>query len=80
MGIYVKTQPQSRLCDKQVFCALEAAFVGVLSPRDRVIVGLVALFPIASNVTLFATLLDTNRKPPRSLSRCRALCLLSSFS
>ncbi|PZO75352.1 MAG: hypothetical protein DI640_04890 [Sphingomonas taxi] len=42
--------------------ALEAAFVGVLSPRDRVIVGLVALFPIASNVTLFATLLDTNRK------------------
>ena len=42
--------------------ALEAAFVGVLGPRDRVIVGLVALFPIASNVTLFATLLDTNRK------------------
>ncbi len=42
--------------------ALEAAFVGILSPRDRVIVGLVALFPIASNVTLFATLLDTNRK------------------
>ncbi len=42
--------------------AAEAAFVGILSPRDRVIVGLVALFPIASNVTLFATLLDTNRK------------------
>ena len=42
--------------------AAEAAFVGMLSPRDRVIVGLVALFPIASNVTLFATLLDTNRK------------------
>lgn len=42
--------------------ALEAAFIGVLIPRDRVIVGLVALFPIASNVTLFATLLDTNRK------------------
>ncbi len=42
--------------------ATEAAFVGILSPRDRVIVGLVALFPIASNVTLFATLLDTNRK------------------
>jgi predicted permease len=42
--------------------ALEAALVGILTPRDRVIVGLVALFPIASNVTLFATLLDTNRK------------------
>ncbi len=42
--------------------AAEAPFVGILSPRDRVIVGLVALFPIASNVTLFATLLDTNRK------------------
>jgi predicted permease len=42
--------------------ALEAAFIGILAPRDRVIVGLIALFPIASNVTLFATLLDTNRK------------------
>ena len=42
--------------------ALEAAFIGILIPRDRMIVGLVALFPIASNVTLFATLLDTNRK------------------
>jgi len=41
---------------------LEAAFVGILEPRDRIIVGLIALFPIASNVTLFATLLDTNRK------------------
>jgi predicted permease len=42
--------------------ALEAAFIGILAPRDRVIVGLIALFPIASNVTLFATLLDSNRK------------------
>ncbi|WP_277983295.1 AEC family transporter [Sphingomonas faeni] len=42
--------------------ALEGLFVGVLSPRDRALVGLVALFPIASNVTLFATLLETNRK------------------
>ncbi len=42
--------------------AVEAALVGTLTPRDRIIVGLIALFPIASNVTLFATLLDTNRK------------------
>lgn len=42
--------------------ALEAALIGTLTTRDRVIVGLIALFPIASNVTLFATLLDTNRK------------------
>ncbi len=42
--------------------AVEAVAVGILTPRDRVIVGMIGLFPIASNVTLFATLLDTNRK------------------
>lgn len=56
-----------------VALAMEAACLGILNPRDRVIVGLIALFPIASNVTLFATLLDTNRKA------AAILVALSSF-
>lgn len=46
---------------------LEAALLGVLDRQDRTIVGLVALFPIAANVTLFASLLDTKKKEAATL-------------
>uniref|UniRef100_UPI0026117C96 hypothetical protein n=1 Tax=uncultured Sphingomonas sp. TaxID=158754 RepID=UPI0026117C96 len=41
---------------------IEALAVGTLDRQDRIIVGLVALFPIAANITVFATLIDKNKR------------------
>lgn len=46
---------------------LEAAFVGVLGQREQILVGLIALFPIAANVSLFASLLGTREKEAATL-------------
>lgn len=45
-----------------IVLAVEAAFVGILGVRERTLVGLIALFPIAANVSLFASLLGTREK------------------
>lgn len=41
---------------------IEALALGTLDRQDRIIVGLVALFPIAANITVFATLIDKNKR------------------
>ncbi|WP_312489787.1 AEC family transporter [Sphingomonas sp.] len=46
---------------------IEALFVGVLGQREQVLVGLIALFPIAANVSLFASLLGTREKEAATL-------------
>jgi len=50
-----------------VALAIEAAFVGILGGRERILVGLIALFPIAANVSLFASLLGTREKEAATL-------------
>ncbi|MEJ8629667.1 hypothetical protein P0F65_07050 [Sphingomonas sp. I4] len=47
--------------------AIEALFVGVLGQREQILVGLIALFPIAANVSLFASLLGTREKEAATL-------------
>ena len=47
--------------------AIEAAFVGILGERERILIGLIALFPIAANVSLFASLLGTREKEAATL-------------
>lgn len=46
---------------------VEAAFVGVLQTREQVLIGLIALFPIAANISLFASLLGTREKEAATL-------------
>lgn len=50
-----------------VALAIEALFVGVLGQREQILVGLIALFPIAANVSLFASLLGTREKEAATL-------------
>lgn len=60
---------------------LEATFVGVLGQREQILVGLIALFPIAANVSLFASLLDTREKEAAmlvALSSVLALLLVTA--
>lgn len=45
----------------------EAAIVGVLGQREQILVGLIALFPVAANVSLFASLLGTREKEAATL-------------
>lgn len=47
--------------------ALEATLVGVLERQERVLVGLIALFPIAANISLFASLLGTREQEAATL-------------
>ncbi len=47
--------------------AIEATFVGILGQREQILVGLIALFPIAANVSLFASLLGTREKEAATL-------------
>lgn len=47
--------------------ALEAAVVHVLGRQERILVGLIALFPIAANISLFASLLGTREKEAATL-------------
>ncbi|MDY0957624.1 AEC family transporter [Sphingomonas sp. CFBP8993] len=47
--------------------AIEALFVGVLGQREQILIGLIALFPIAANVSLFASLLGTREKEAATL-------------
>lgn len=47
--------------------AIEATFVGILGGRERIMIGLIALFPIAANVSLFASLLGTREKEAATL-------------
>lgn len=46
---------------------IEAMFVGVLGRREQILVGLIGLFPIAANVSLFASLLGTREKEAATL-------------
>ena len=46
---------------------LEATLVGVLGRQERVLVGLIALFPIAANISLFASLLGTREQEAATL-------------
>ena len=46
---------------------LEAVLIGKLEVKEQAIVGLIALFPIAATVTVFATLIDTQRKEASAL-------------
>jgi len=50
-----------------VALAIEAAIVGILGGRERILMGLIALFPIAANVSLFASLLGTREKDAATL-------------
>ncbi|MDR6789974.1 putative permease [Sphingomonas sp. BE138] len=47
--------------------ALEAAVIHVLGVQERVLVGLIGLFPIAANISLFASLLGTREKEAATL-------------
>lgn len=59
--------------------ALEAALVGVLEQRERVLVGMIALFPVAANVTLFASLLGTREKDAAILVALSSVVALVSI-
>jgi predicted permease len=62
LGRILAVRQASAIVLVAIVLAAEAAFVGVLGTQERTLVGLIALFPIAANVSLFASLLGTREK------------------
>ena len=62
LGRILAVRQASAIALVAIVLAAEAAFVGVLGTQERTLVGLIALFPIAANVSLFASLLGTREK------------------
>jgi len=62
LGRILAVRQASAIMLVAIVLAAEAAFVGVLGTQERTLVGLIALFPIAANVSLFASLLGTREK------------------
>jgi len=62
LGRILAVRQASAILLVAIVLAAEAAFVGVLGTQERTLVGLIALFPIAANVSLFASLLGTREK------------------
>lgn len=55
----------------------EALLLGLLATQDRTIIGMIALFPIAANVSLFASLLDTRKRDAALLVAASSLLSLA---
>ncbi len=62
LGRILAVRQASAIALVAIVLAAEASFVGVLGTQERTLVGLIALFPIAANVSLFASLLGTREK------------------